>query len=134
MRAATLDNIARRYPKMTIIGAHLGNPDYAWAAEISRWNPNLYFDVSGSSLIKKRENPAFWKEIFWWSGVVSPHTPKNAPSAFERLVFGSDVFGGELEEFDRELELYRNMLKANGVPQHAQDNIFGGTMWRILNK
>lgn len=134
MRAATLDNIARRYPKMTIIGAHMGNPDYAWAAEISRWNPNLYFDVSGSSLIKKRENPGFWKEIFWWSGVVSPHTPKNAPSAFERLVFGSDVFGGELEEFDRELELYRNMLRANGVPPQAQDNIFGGTLWRILNK
>ena len=26
MRATTLDNIARRYPKITIIGAHLGNP------------------------------------------------------------------------------------------------------------
>jgi hypothetical protein len=134
MRAATLDNIARRYPRITIIGAHLGNPDYAWAAEISRWNPNLYFDLSGSSLIKKRETPGFWKEIFWWSGVVSPHTPKNAPSAFERIVVGSDVFAGELEEFDRELELYRNMLKANGVSQQAQDNIFGGTLLRILDK
>jgi hypothetical protein len=112
----------------------LGNPDYAWAAEISRWNPNLYFDLSGSSLIKKRETSGFWKEIFWWSGVVSPHTPRNAPSAFERIVFGSDVFAGELEEFDRELELYRNMLKANGVSQLAQDNIFGGTLLRILNK
>jgi hypothetical protein len=112
----------------------LGNPDYAWAAEISRWNPNLYFDLSGSSLIKKRETSGFWKEIFWWSGVVSPHTPRNAPSAFERIVFGSDVFAGELEEFDRELELYRNMLKANGVSHQAQDNIFGGTLLRILNK
>ncbi len=26
MRATTLDNIARRYPKITLIGAHLGNP------------------------------------------------------------------------------------------------------------
>jgi predicted TIM-barrel fold metal-dependent hydrolase len=134
MRVATLDNIARRYPKLTIIGAHLGNPDYAWAAEIGRWNPNLVFDMSGSTLIKKQETPAFWKEIFWWSGVVSPHTPKNAPSAFEKIVFGSDVFNGELEEFDRELALYKRMLDANGVSAQAQENIFGGTLWRILER
>ena len=104
IRPSMLDGIARRFPKLTIIGAHLGNPDYAWAAEISRWNFNLYWDLSGSSLIKKQDDPTFWKTIFWWSGVVSPHTPAGGPNAFERLVFGSDVFNGELEEFDRELE------------------------------
>src|SRR2546422_6760581 len=41
MRPTTLDAIVRRFPKITVIGAHLGNPDYAWAAEIARWNPNL---------------------------------------------------------------------------------------------
>jgi hypothetical protein len=133
MRPTTLDAIARRFPKLTIIGAHLGNPDYAWAAEITRWNPNLYFDLSGSSLIKKQDDPTFWKSIFWWSGVVSPHTPANAPNAFERLVFGSDVFNGELEEFDRELERYHKMLDACGVPKASQEMIFAGTMWKILN-
>jgi uncharacterized protein len=133
MRPATLDGIARRFPKLTLIGAHLGNPDYAWAAEIARWNPNLYFDLSGSSLIKKQDDPTFWKSIFWWSGIVSPHTPPGAPDAFEKLVFGSDVFGGELEEFDRELERYHKMLDACGVPKKAQENIFSGTVWRILN-
>ena len=29
MRPTTLDGIARRFPKLTIVGAHLGNPDYA---------------------------------------------------------------------------------------------------------
>lgn len=29
MRPSTLDLIARRFPKLTVIGAHLGNPDYA---------------------------------------------------------------------------------------------------------
>ena len=132
MRVTTLDGIARRFPKLTLVGAHLGNPDYAWAAEIARWNPNLYFDLSGSSLIKKQDEPTFWKSIFWWSSVKSPHTPAGGPNAFEKLVFGSDVFNGELEEFDRELERYHKMLDACGVPQSAQDNIFGGTMWRIL--
>src|SRR6185503_5565327 len=134
MRATTLDNIARRYPKITIIGAHLGNPDYSWAAEIARWNPNIYWDLSGSTLIKKQEDYTFFKSIFWWSGTASPHSPKGGPSSFEKIVFGSDVFGGEMEEFDRELDRYRKMLDACGVSAEAQANIFGGTLWRILNK
>ena len=134
MRVTTLDNIARRFPKITVIGAHLGNPDYAWAAEIARWNPNIYFDLSGSTLIKKQEDYTFFKSIFWWSGITSPHSPKGGPSAFEKIVFGSDVFGGELEEFDRELERYHKMLDACGVSPEAQANIFSGTLWRILNK
>ena len=134
MRPTTLDGIARRFPKLTVIGAHLGNPDYAWAAEIARWNPNLYFDLSGSSLIKKQDDYTFFKSIFWWSGVVSPHTPKSGTSAFEKLVFGSDVFNGEIEEFDREIERYHKMLDACGVPAEAQANIFAGTLWRVLNQ
>jgi hypothetical protein len=134
MRATTLDNIARRYPKITLIGAHLGNPDYSWAAEIARWNPNIYWDLSGSTLIKKQEDYTFFKSIFWWSGVASPHSPKGGSSAFEKIVFGSDVFGGELEEFDRELERYHKALDACGVPLEAQANIFAGTLWRILNR
>lgn len=134
MRPTTLDAIARRFPKLTLIGAHLGNPDYAWAAEIARWHPNLYFDLSGSSLIKKQDDPAFWKTIFWWSGAVNPHTPPGAPNAFTKLVFGSDVFEGELEEFDGALARYHKMLDACGVPPKAQEEIFSGTMWRILNR
>jgi uncharacterized protein len=134
MRVATLDLIARRFPNLTIVGAHLGNPDYAWAAEIGRWNPNLYFDVSGSTLIKKQEDYAFFKSIFWWTNVVSLHTPKSGASAFEKLVFGSDVFDGDLDEFDRELERYHKMLDACGVPSQAQANIFSGALWRILNR
>ena len=133
MRITLIDGIARRFPKITIIAAHMGNPDYAWAAEIGRWNPNIYFDLSGSTLIKKQEDYAFFKSIFWWSGVSSPHSPKGGPSAFEKVVFGSDVFGGEMEEFDRELERYHKMLDACGVSPEAQANIFGGTLWRILN-
>jgi len=134
MRPTTLDGIARRFPNLTIIGAHLGNPDYAWAAEIARWNPNLYFDLSGTSLIKKQNDYTFFKSIFWWSGVVSPHTPQSGVSAFEKLVFGSDVFNGELEEFDRELDRYHKMLDACDVPAEAQANIFAETLWRILNR
>jgi uncharacterized protein len=133
LRVTLLDNIARRYPAITIIGAHLGNPDYEWAGELARWNPNLYFDLSGSTLIKKQEDPSYFKSIFWWTSVASPHTPKAQASAFEKVIFGSDVFGGDLQEFDSSLERYKRMLDACGVSPEAQANIFGGTLLRILN-
>jgi predicted TIM-barrel fold metal-dependent hydrolase len=133
LRVTLLDNIARRYPTTTIIAAHLGNPDYEWAGEMARWNPNLYFDLSGSTLIKKQEDYAFFRTIFWWSSVASPHTPKAQASAFEKVIFGSDVFGGELEELDRSIERYQRMLNVCGVSKEAQANIFGGTLWRILS-
>lgn len=134
LRVTLIDNIARRYPSITVIGAHLGNPDYEWAAEMARWNPNLYFDLSGSTLIKKQEDPTFFKSIFWWSSVASPHTPKSQVSAFEKIVFGSDVFGGDLDEFDRSLERYKRMLDACGVSQEAQSNIFGKTLARLISR
>jgi len=134
MRATRLDLIARHWPKTIIIGAHLGNPDYAEAAEIARLNPNLYFDLSGSSLIKKKDEYAFFRSIFWWTGVVSPHTPPGAPNAFEKLVFGSDIFRGELGEFDEGQARYHAMLDACQVPPNVQAMIFSGTMWRILQQ
>ena len=70
MRVSTLDLVARRFPKLTILGAHLGNPDYAWAGEVGRWNPNVYFDVSGSTLIKKQEDSASSNRFS--GGAVSP--------------------------------------------------------------
>jgi len=131
-RVTRLDLIARHWPKLTVIGAHLGNPDYAEAGEIGRWDPNLYFDISGTTLIKKKDDYRFFRSIFWWTGIVSPHTPPSDTSAFEKLVFGSDVFGGDLQEFDSAQARYHAMLEACEVPQSAQERIFSGTMWRIL--
>jgi uncharacterized protein len=134
MRATRLDLIARHWPQTIIIGAHMGNPDYADAAEIGRWSPNLYFDVSGSTLIKKRDDYGFFRSIFWWSGVVSPHTPSGGPDAFEKLVYGSDIFRGELGEFDESQARYHAMLDACRVAPQVQAMIFSGTMWHILQE
>src|SRR5256886_1277522 len=45
MRPIYLEEIARRFPRITVLGAHCGNPEYEWAAEIARWNPNVFFDL-----------------------------------------------------------------------------------------
>src|SRR5881394_1250868 len=92
MRPIHLEEIGRRFPKITVLGAHCGNPEYEWAAEIARWNPNVFFDLSGSSLTKMRERLADFRKIFWWSGSDwRTDTPDNDPSAYTKIVFGSDV-------------------------------------------
>ena len=133
-RITRLDLIARHWPTLTLIGAHLGNPDYAEAAEVGRWNPNLYFDASGTTLLKKKDDYRFFRSIFWWSGVVSPHTPSGRSGAFTKLVFGSDVFGGDLKEFDSSLVNYHAMLNDCEVPADDQSLIFSKTIWRILQR
>ena len=130
MRAFHLEEIARRYPKITVIGAPCGNPEYEWAAEVARWNPNLFFDLSGSTLVKLRGRLGEFARIFWWSSTEEgTRTPENNPSAFVKLVFGSDT---ELENIEGVLRQYGEMLAACGVPADAQRLILGGTMAKIL--
>jgi uncharacterized protein len=49
MSTQFVEEIARRFPQITVIGAHCGNPDYQWSTEIARWNPNVFYDLSGST-------------------------------------------------------------------------------------
>jgi hypothetical protein len=61
-------------------------------------------------------------------------TPSGGPDAFEKLVFGSDIQGGNLDEFDSNQVRYHAMLDTCQVPPKVQANIFSGTMWRILQQ
>ena len=128
MRPAYLHTIARSFPKLVIQGAHLGNPWYDEAAEAARWEKNLYFDLTGSSLIKKQKNLAIFKEYLWWEGPTS-HSPPDAVYAFEKLVFGTDE---EPENLDACLARYEAMLDACGVPEASRRKIYGETLARIL--
>lgn len=89
MRPSFLHTIARSFPKLRIHGAHLGNPWYEEAAEAARWSSNVYFDLTGSSLIKKQRNLAVFKDYLWWEGPTL-HSPSDAVYAFEKIVFETD--------------------------------------------
>jgi hypothetical protein len=128
MRPAYLHTIARSFPKLVIQGAHLGNPWYDEAAEAARWEKNLYFDLTGSSLIKKQKNLAIFKEYLWWEGPTA-HSSPDAVYAFEKLVFGTDE---EPENLDACLSRYEAMLNACGVPEASRRKIYGETLARIL--
>jgi len=47
MRPYLLDKVARAFPKLTIIGAHLGLPHPFEAINLMEFHPNVYFDFSG---------------------------------------------------------------------------------------
>jgi predicted TIM-barrel fold metal-dependent hydrolase len=128
MRPSFLHTIARSFPKLVIQGAHLGNPWYDEAAEAARWEKNLYFDLTGSSLIKKRNNLAIFKEYLWWEGPTA-HSSPDAVYAFEKLVFGTDE---DPENLGACLARYEAMLDACGVPEASRRKIYGETLARIL--
>ena len=131
MRSIHLEEIARRFPKITVLGAHCGNPEYEWAAEIARWNPNVFFDLSGSTLTKMRGRLSDFRNIFWWSGSdEGTDTPNNNPSAYIKIVFGSDVKVGDIESVVRQ---YQAMFDACDVPLQTRRMIMGGTLAKMLN-
>lgn len=128
MRPSFLHTIARSFPRLRIQGAHLGNPWYDEAAEVARWEKNVLFDLTGSSLIKKANNLAVFKEYLWWEGPTA-HSSPDAVYAFEKLVFGTDEAPDAL---DNMLSRYEAMLEAGGVPEESRRKIYGETMARVL--
>ncbi|MGH9338872.1 MAG: amidohydrolase family protein [Acidobacteriota bacterium] len=128
MRPGYLHTIARSFPQLVIQGAHFGNPWYEEAAEVARWEKNLYFDLTGSSLIKKANNLAVFKEYLWWEGPTA-HSSPDAVYAFEKLVFGTDE---PPENLDSNIARYEAMLDACTVPEESRRKIYGETLARIL--
>jgi len=130
MRAVHLEEIARRYPKITVLGAHLGNPEYEWAGEVARWNPNVFFDLSGSSLMKMQGRLAEFRKYLWWSNTKwKTKTPDDDPNAFVKLVFGSDV---PLDEMEGVVNQYHALFDACDVPAATRKRIMSGTLAKML--
>lgn len=135
MRPMYLYTIAQQFPRATIQGAHFGNPWYEEAAEAMRWSPNLYFDLTGSTLYKlvKLNQMSRLSEYIWWAdwpaGEDNPHTLQGGPSAWEHIVFGVDEGPAGLGPNIERMQL---VMDANNVPAADREKIWSGTMARIL--
>jgi hypothetical protein len=127
MRPIYLDHIARTHPDLKIVGAHLGNPWYEEATMSSRWNPNLFFDLSGSTL--KNKTPEFLGSLLWWT----PSTAYRSPDrtwAWEKIVFGSDVHYSQIRDVVHDYEV---LLKQAEVSDGLREAVWCGTAARILD-
>jgi predicted TIM-barrel fold metal-dependent hydrolase len=82
MRPFHLDTLASNFPKLRLIGAHLGGTgNYDEAASVARWRHFVFFDLSGGEVIERHamERGYLGREI----GV-------------EKLVWGSDCRPDEI--------------------------------------
>jgi len=130
MRPVYLDTIARSFPSLDIIGAHMGNPWFEEAAMSCRWNPNLYFDLSGSTL--KRKKPSELGELLWWGGGTYPaYKDKYGRSAWEKICFGTDV---RISDFQNVFDDYINLTEALQLPDKLVDAIFYSNAAGILTR
>ena len=125
-RPIYLDTIARAFPSLQIVGAHLGNPWYEEATMSARWNPNLYFDLSGSTL--KKKSARFLGDLLWWTPTTRYRDPEGR-HAWEKIVFGSDV---PINEIGDVLEDYRKVMAELELDDDIQQKVLGGTMASLL--
>ncbi len=129
MRPSFLATIAARYPKLMIHAAHFGNPWYDEAGEATRRNKNLYFDLSGSSLIKKEEDPGYWKQYLWWTPYLGKaHMPSDAVPAFEKILFATDE---PPDAFEENIRRFNKMLDACGVDEPTRAKSYGLTVAKM---
>jgi uncharacterized protein len=135
MRPGFLETIARLCPRAVIQGAHFGNPWYDEAAEVCRWSPNVFFDITGSTLHKliKLNDLERFSKILWWTageGEQTMHTLQGGPDSFEHIVFGTDE---DPEGLPGNIERFQKFLDANKVTEVTRQKMWGQTIARILD-
>lgn len=126
-RPIYLDHIARWFPRLKIIGAHLGNPWYEEATMSARWNANLWFDLSGSTL--KKKSPQFIRSLLWWDKPGHPYQGHGGKHPFEKIVFGTDVAHEWMADVFNDYQLLMDGME---VPPAYREKIMGGTAAEIL--
>jgi predicted TIM-barrel fold metal-dependent hydrolase len=130
LRPAALADITTMNPRLKVHAAHFGNPWYEEAAEAARRNVNLYFDLSGSSLIKKENDPGYWAQWLWWTDAIGKaHMPRTAVPAWEKIVFGTDETP---DQFEENIRRFNKALDACNVPDSTRAKCYGLTMARLL--
>ena len=112
-RPVLLDRVARTFPDLKIVMAHLGMPWFEEAAQMCRFHDNVYTDLSGSMQgWRNRMAPADLARLLWW------------PGAFKKVVFGSDVPPWEIGAAKTD---YLRILDLLDLPQEVKAAVMGGT-------
>ena len=92
MRPYLIDKVARAFPRLTIIGAHLGNPHFFEAIKLMQTHPNVYFDFSGGGggIKHTRIVTAALLPPLPGSRMDDPNENPSLQLFAEKLLFGTD--------------------------------------------
>jgi predicted TIM-barrel fold metal-dependent hydrolase len=124
MQPLTLDRVARSFPDLKIIMAHLGTSLFRReAADLLRLHPNLYADLAGSGS---------WKALSpdELAQILKPPVPGGGSEFryFEQLLLGSDAYISMPHLMEESQGCYENLLANIGVPEPIQIKIMGDTV------
>ena len=116
MHVYHLDIIAKMFPNLTIIGAHLGCPWYDEAISVCSGHPNVYLDISDGLLVR------------------NIHKVKEAlaiPGFESKLLFGTDCCANQVGLAVKMTNFWEVFLAAN-VTEEVREKIMGGNAKRII--
>lgn len=121
MRPIRLDAVLRSFPKLNIVGAHLGVPWHEESSTMARMHPNFYVDFSGSNKGGWRFNKdaAFFRDLFFWE------------NAWDKVLFGTDIL--DLDELAGSKRNHDRLIADIGLPPETVAKIYGGTAARLLH-
>jgi len=114
MRPSHLDRIARLFPKLHLVCAHMGDPWYLEAYMTSQKHRNFWLDISGKAILLKA---IALKKYLW---------VRTRP---EKLVFGLDEYP---TEYLRLIHTWNSLLYEMGISQEDREKIFGLNAKEIL--
>ncbi len=109
-----LDTLAFTFPRLRIIGAHLGVGQYDYACHIARWRRNVFWDISGGELVRRH---AFERKLI--GPEISPY----------KLLFASDC---ELTKLGDEIADWQAVFDLLRLTHAERDRIFYGNAARLF--
>jgi len=112
-----LDGIARAFPDLPLIGAHLGAPWFDEACCVAAMNPNVYFDLSWVISILAEKPKSFFDQLVYWE------------PAKKKLLFGVDSL---YENIPKVIELFNKLMQNLEFPPELVQKVFYGNIANIL--
>ncbi|MBV9356483.1 MAG: amidohydrolase family protein [Chloroflexi bacterium] len=114
MQPIYLDSVSLAFPDLRIIGAHLGYGLYDSAAAVARWRRNVYFDVSGGTVVRRH---------------IVDRRMSRTEVAVSKLTWGSD---SDVAHMSRELSSWMAAFVELGLTEQEQDAIFWGNAAQLF--
>ena len=128
MRPGRLDTLARAFPELVMIGAHLGAPWCDEACSVMTKHKNVYFDMSGGTV--KMKSLSWFRRRFMTGaggGFLRDEGEELDVKLLEKLVFGTDNPAPATM-----LEFYHNFCDKLGLPDATRYKIMTGNAAKIL--
>lgn len=133
MQIMTLDRVARAFSRLTIIAAHLGNPNHEDGAVMIRTHPNVYADLSGSTL--KYRTPDYLNGLLWW-GKGDAMYNRGGQTPWDKIVYGSDTVPGLAADIVAETRTthadYQRFFDRINLPEADRRKVMGENAARLL--